>query len=140
MDQNKNIDGTKTYSVAKLDDALKNDLRKSHFIFGNDAPKYQTISQQEFNDKSGLKYNGRADAHEIERSLRSHNYILGTDKPNYKSETQDKYIAPNMDNCRQAQKVSTHELQKSHYVFGTNPDVWNTTSQAAFYPKVSCYV
>jgi hypothetical protein len=135
MDQNKNMDG-KPRAVAKLEEGLLNDLRKSHFIFGNDNPRFQTISQQEYNDKTGLHNNDRADAHRIERSLRSHNYVLGTDKPAYKSETQDKYTAPSMDNSRQAQKISTHELQKSHYVFGTNPDSWNTTTQAAFGPKV----
>jgi hypothetical protein len=52
------------------------------------------------------------------------------------SETQDKYTTPSMDNSLQAQRISTQELQKSHYVFGTNKDPWNTTNQSTYGPKV----
>jgi hypothetical protein len=135
QDMNKNIDGTKTFQIAKLDDALKNDLRKSHFIMGNHEPVYQTIFQQEYFDKSKRNQNKAADSENIEKALRSHNYILGSDKVVYKSETQEKYIAPKL-NEKAQQKISTHELQQSHYKFGTSSESWATTSQINFGPKV----
>jgi len=35
------------------------------------------------------------------------------------------------------QCVSTEELQKSHYKFGTDNDPWNTTTQLSYGPKVN---
>jgi hypothetical protein len=135
QEMNKNIDGTKSFEIAKLDDAIKNDLRKSHFIMGNHEPVYQTIFQQEYYDKSKRNRNKAADSENIERALRSHNYSLGSDKVIYKSETQEKYTAPKL-NEKVQQRISTHELQQSHYKFGTNNDPWTTTSQTNFGPKV----
>lgn len=95
MDQNKKMEGGRSYSVAQLDPNLKNDLRRSHFILGNFEPSYKTVFNSEFYNKSDMNSNDKSKAANIERTLRSHNYVLGSDKPDYKSETQAKYIAPN---------------------------------------------
>lgn len=94
MEQNKNIEGKPSFSVAQLDPHLKNDLRKSHFILGNFEPSYKTMFQSEFYNKTNLDTNDKKQASNIERSLRSHNYVLGSDRPDYKSETQSKFTAP----------------------------------------------
>ena len=96
-EQNKNIQNKRSMTVATLDEGLKNDLRSSHFILGNFDSHYQTISQQEFYDKSRQGGPGGVDFKNIEKGLRSHNYVLGNDKPDYKSETQAKYVTPKFD-------------------------------------------
>jgi hypothetical protein len=135
MDHNKNIEKGNVQAVANLDINVKNDLRKSHFILGNFEPSYNTIFRQEYYNKSDLKDNSAVNSKTIEKQLRSHNYVLGSDKPDYKSETQAKYTVPIGGQMRNEHKISTHELQKSHYVFGNNYDPWATTSQASYCPK-----
>jgi hypothetical protein len=149
MDQNNNIENKRSVSIASLDYDVKNDLRKSHFIFGNSEPNYTTMSKSEFYNKSNIQttnpfYSG-ANAKSIEKALRSHNYILGNDKPEYKSETGAKYISPieqlssnnnsQFTKIQPEKKISTYELQKSHYVFGNNSDPWITTQQMCYNPK-----
>ena len=134
MDQSKDV--FSATGPNPLDEALKNDLRKSHFILGNFDPNYVSTNQREFFDKSKINPNSRADSEKIERALRKHNYVLGDDKLDYKSETADKFQFPVYDyRQRQEQKVSTEQLQQSHYVFGTNNDPWVTTQQRDFGPK-----
>lgn len=143
MDQNRNIENKRPFSVATLDPNVKNDLRKSHFILGNQEPTYTTVNQSEFNNKQGNinPMQEDANAKKIEKALRSHNYVLGNDKPNYKSETQSRYINPlqqgnnRVMTAQPTKKISTHELQKSHYVFGNHNDPWLTTQQMCFAPK-----
>lgn len=137
MEQNKLIEGKGPRVVASLDNKLKEDLRKSHFQFGNFNPNYNTVSKSEFYNKSGIKNDAKTQFTEIERSLRSHNYVLGSDKPDYKSETSAKYTKPDvLITDKGAQTISTEELQKSHYNFGNNNDSWTTTQQLSYYPKV----
>ena len=134
-DQNKEIEGGRARSIATLDESVKNDLRRSHFILGNHEPNYNTIFRSEFFNKSDLKDHSMTNAKTIEKSLRNHNYVLGNDKPDYKSETQAKYITPSGSFFSQEKKISTGELQKSHYIFGNNQDPWATTTQCSYYPK-----
>jgi hypothetical protein len=134
-DQNKNMETGKIYPVASLDINVKNDLRRSHFILGNTEPNYNTIFKSEFFNKYDLKDKNAISSKSIEKELRKHSYILGNDVPDYKSETQAKYIAPIGYNLTNENKISSHELQKSHYVFGNYNDPWGTTSQASYYPK-----
>ena len=119
-----------------LDEKAKNDLRNSHFIFGNFDPNFNTTFRTEYYDKSKLLPKDNIDFKNIERKLRSQNYELGTDKPDYISETAAKYTKPNMDLIQSGpNKVSTAMLQQSHYVFGTSNAPWNTTHRRAFTPK-----
>jgi hypothetical protein len=135
VDQSKNIENGKVYPVASLDINVKNDLRKSHFIFGNSDPNFNTMSRTEYYNKTDLKDKNAISSKSIEKQLRNHNYVLGNDVPDYKSEAHANYIAPVGSHLRNENKISTHELQKSHYMFGNNSDPWATTSQASFYPK-----
>ena len=134
-DQNKEIEVCRARPVATLDESVKNDLRKSHFILGNHESNYNTIFRTEFFNKSDLKDNSMTNAKTIEKALRNHNYVLGNDKPDYKSETQAKYITPGGSYFSQEKKISTGELQKSHYIFGNNHDPWTTTTQSSYYAK-----
>ena len=119
-----------------LDQKAKNDLRNSHFIFGNFDPNFNTTFRTEYYDKSKLIPKDNIDFKNIERKLRAQNYELGTDKPDYISETAAKYTKPNMDlNKNGPNRVSTAMLQQSHYVFGTSNAPWNTTHRRAFTPK-----
>ena len=120
----------------KLDQTIKNELRKSHFRLGNFDPHYNTTSSQAYIDRSSNSSYNTSDYHNIEQNLRSHHYILGTDKPDYTSETQAKYTKPQVDPALIAgQKVSTSELQQSHYKFGTYNAPWVTTHKVEYYPK-----
>jgi len=118
-----------------LDEKAKNDLRNSHFIFGNYDPNYNTTFRAEYYDKSRLLPKNNTDFKNIERKLRAQNYELGTDKPDYVSEFAAKYTKPNMDLNKGPNRVSTAMLQQSHYVFGTSPAPWNTTHRRAYTPK-----
>ena len=66
-----------------LDQKAKNDLRNSHFIFGNFDPNFNTTFRTEYYDKSKLVPKDNIDFKNIERKLRAQNYELGTDKPDY---------------------------------------------------------
>jgi len=138
MDQNKNIErGNRPHSIVHLDQNAKNDLRKSHFILGNFEPNYNTVFRTEFSNKNYPGDNNTSKAaKEIEKNLRSHNYVLGNDKPEYRSETQAKFEVPKFGGGRIENKISTHEIQKSNYIFGNNHDPWATTSQLSYYPKL----
>jgi hypothetical protein len=119
-----------------LDEKAKNDLRRSHFIFGNFDPNYNTTFRREYYDKSNLVPKGNLDFKNNERKFRNQNYQLGTDQPDYISETAAKYTKPNLDaNKNGPNRVSTAMLQQSHYVFGNSNIPWNTTHRRAFTPK-----
>ena len=122
---------------ARLDENVKKDLRSSHFVFGNDEPQYQTMFQRDYYDKSKLNNRDNVDFKGVERGLRATNYVLGDEKPNYLSETAEKYTIPplNPNALKNQQKISTAELQQSHYVFGTDKVPWVTTQKVAYTPK-----
>jgi hypothetical protein len=132
-EQNKLIEGGRVISASKESNA-KNDLRKSHFILGNYEPNFKTISQTEYYNKSRLQNSAPSEGKSIEKQLREHNYILGNHKPDYKSETHSKYLIPSKTG-RSQQTISTHDLQKSHHVFGNFENPWTTTSQTSYFSK-----
>ena len=135
MEQSRNIQSA-GYRAVSLDQNVKNELRKSHFIFGNNEPNYNTTSNQTYYDKTKIFNAQNVDFHGVERGLRKHNYVLGDDKPDYQSETQDKFKIPAVNpNDLVGQKVSTAQLQQSHHVFGNCSDPWVTTQQVSFGPK-----
>ena len=122
---------------AALSQEAKDDLRRSHFYLGNFPPEFQTQSQREFYDKSNRNPKDNVDFKGIERKLRQTNYKLGDSQPDYISETRDRFKQPDLSLIKpvEQQKISTAELQKSHYTFGTNPNSWITTQQASYVPK-----
>ena len=119
-----------------LNQQAKNELRKSHFIFGNFDPNFNTTFRSEFWDKSKALPRNLTDVQAIERKLRTQNFQFGIDKPDYLSETSAKYKRPplNIDGNKQ-DKVSNVLLQQSHYIFGTANAPWNTTHRREFTPK-----
>ena len=135
MEQSDGIENHKM-DTGKLDQTVKNELRKSHFVLGNFEPNYNTTFRREYYDKSGSLPKNKVDFFNIERKLRTQNFQFGTDKPDYLSETQAKYIIPPRDTENNKQnKVSTAILQQSHYVFGNSNVPWNTTHRREFTPK-----
>jgi len=135
MEQSDGIENHKM-DTGKLDQTVKNELRKSHFVLGNFEPNYNTTFRREYYDKSGSLAKNKVDFFNIERKLRTQNFQFGTDKPDYLSETQAKYIIPPRDTENNKQnKVSTAILQQSHYVFGNSNVPWNTTHRREFTPK-----
>ena len=135
MDQSEGIENYKS-PPATLDENLKNELRKSHFVLGNFAPNFNTSFRREYYDKSKMLPKNGTEFSKIERKLRSQNFEFGSDKPDYLSETASKYIIPPLNNANNNQnKVSTALLQQSHYVFGNSNAPWNTTSRREFTPK-----
>jgi len=132
-DQNKLVENGKAISINNNKEShVKNDLRKSHFILGNFEPNFKTISQTEFYDKSKLQHSSNGKS--MEKQLRDHNYIIGNSIPDYRSETHSKFLIPSMTG-RSQQTISTHDLQKSHHVFGNYENPWTTTNHSSFYPK-----
>ena len=53
MEQSRNIQSA-GYRAVSLDQNVKNELRKSHFIFGNNEPNYNTTSNQTYYDKTKI--------------------------------------------------------------------------------------
>lgn len=122
---------------AELDPKKKIELQSSHFIMGNFDPNYNTTNAREYYDKSAMLPKDNLDFKRIERGLRQHNYVLGDDKPDYVSETAAKFTAPkiNPNDKANQKKISTAELQQSHYVFGTFNPPMVTTQQRDYGPK-----
>ena len=118
-----------------LDENLKNDLRKSHFILGNYEPNYNTTFKAEYYDKSNYAPIN-IDYKKIERKFRDQNFNFGTDNNDYMTETQAKFKQPNINkDDLPNQKISTKELQNSHYKFGIFPSDYNTTHRISYPPK-----
>lgn len=122
---------------AKLDEEVKNDLRRCHFRLGNNPPNFLTEFQQEYYDKSKMNPKDNVDFKDIERKLRQTSYVLGNDKPDYMSEFKERYTKPDLSKMgiEPNKKISTAELQKSHYTFGTAYEPWTTTQQVSYVPK-----
>lgn len=121
---------------ATLDENVKKDLRRSHFVLGNAPPDSQTIYKEEYYDKSAQnKPDGNVDFKNIERKLRATSYVLGNDVPDYISEHADRYKKPPINGAIGNQTISTGQLQQSHYVFGNDKEPWITTQQANYVPK-----
>lgn len=130
-EQNRYVD-PRGRPVTALNDELKNDLRKSHFILGNYKSNMVPCSKQDYTYKYGNMPN--QDLGNIGKALRRHSHVLGDTQVEYRSEMQSKYNNPNTTG-KQKQLVSTAELQKSHYIFGSNNDPWATTSHSSYGPK-----
>lgn len=130
-EQNKNVD-PRGRPVIALNDELKNDLRRSHFILGNYKSNMIPCSKQDYTLKNGTVPS--KDLGNIGKALRRHSHVLGDTQVEYKSEMHSKYNNPNTTG-KQKQMVSTAELQKSHYIFGSSNDPWATTSHLSYGPK-----
>lgn len=130
-EQNKNVD-PRGRPVIALNDDLKNDLRKSHFILGNFKPNMMPSSKQDYTNK--ISDVAERNLGNISKALRKHSHVLGDNKIEYRSEMQSKFNNPNA-RGKQQQIVSTAELQKSHYIFGSSDNKWATTCQSSYGPK-----
>lgn len=131
-EQNKNVNPN-GQPVAALNQELKNDLRKSHFILGNYDKVTNPTYQTNYTNRN-VQGNQYKDLSEIGKSLRKHSHVLGDNRIEYRSEMQSKFINPETTG-KQQQVVSTAELQKSHYVFGSRNEPWATTTQLSYGPK-----
>lgn len=122
---------------AVLDKEVKDDLRRCHFRLGNNAPNFISDYKSEYTDKSGDNRKDNLDFKDIERKLRQTSYILGNDKPDYIAEYKERYAKPDLSKVQAVgpQQISTADLQKSHYTFGTDGAPWQTTNMAAYVPK-----
>lgn len=129
---NKNVE-PKGRPVTALSNAVKSDLRKSHFTLGNFQPNYVPSSKAEFTNK-GVMTNPQEAYDKNSKNLRKHSHILGDNPISYKSEMQSRFVNQTA-GAKAQQPVSTAELQKSHYVFGSSDDPWKTTSQLSFGAK-----
>ena len=133
-EQNTRI-STGKFQVAKLESKLKNDLRDSHFSFGNFPRSLLTNNQLDFNNKSGYDKNSSNLSFDP-KTLRSHNHKLGYDNIEYISETQSRFSKPsNSKDLAYGKNISTAELQQCHYKFGNDTNNFQTTSQLSFTPK-----
>ena len=93
VDQNKLIGGDKIYNPAKLELSVKNELRKSHFNFGNQDNNFISVNSIDFTDKSKIAPSTKLQSDMI-KTLRSHNYVLGDHQPDYLTESALKYVVP----------------------------------------------
>ena len=122
--------------ISSLDPNIKSDLRKSHFILGNNRPNYETSFNAEFYDKSKLMPKQDKNLENIGKSLSAHNYEFGDDKLDYLSENAARYGKPLINKDERLQnKINNQLLQKSNYKFGNDKQPWNSTSELSFTPK-----
>ncbi|MCQ2820685.1 MAG: hypothetical protein MJ252_25760 [archaeon] len=122
---------------AILDKATKDDLRRCHFKLGNNPMNFVSDYKAEYTDKSAENRKDNVDFKDIERRLRQTSYNLGNDKPDYVSDYKDRFKTPDLSKGQAVgpQSISTADLQKSHYNFGTSGAPWETTNMAAYVPK-----
>ena len=130
-DQNKLIDINKRYERACLDEGLKNDLRSSHFILGQEPINYQSEYKRDFSERN-MTY---ASPSLNKNNLRNHNYSLGNEPVNYITETQDKFISPKIDKSTMS-VINKNNFLNANYKFGTDFNDWMTSVQEAYIPKV----
>ena len=84
----------KDFKMVHLDENLKNELRKSHFIMGSFTPNYNTTFNCEFNKKDFVDNN--LNNKNKANNIKSEGHKMGIDKVIYKSETHNKFIAPDI--------------------------------------------
>lgn len=120
--------------VVGLNADLKNDLRKSHFNLGNHKTSFVSCTKADYvPKKSNVEIKDLSD---VGKSLRKHSHVLGNNLVDYKSEMQSKFQNP-LTSGKQKQVVSTAELQKSHYSFGSSNPSWSTTTNSSYGVKVN---
>lgn len=133
----KNNNYSQGIQSAKLDDKLKDDLRKSHFTLGNFKNTLNSTAKDDYTNKFNLDYKPNVNSIEQLRTLRAHNHKLGSDKFEYLSESHSRFNKNNNNllNAKSKQLVSTAELQKSHYKFGNDNAEFTSTNQSSYCPK-----
>ncbi len=112
---------------AQLDADVKADLRRSHFTMGSNDPTLKTEYQDEYIKKPSMEQP------KMTNDLRSTNYVLGSDNPDYLTEHQDRFKKPPLQ--KNDANISTAELQKSHYHFGSDKAPWMSTQNHDYVPK-----
>ena len=103
MSQNADLEARrKDFKMVHLDENLKNELRKSHFLMGNFNPNYNTAFKSEFQKKE-YTYN-QTENRKIANNNKSYSHKMGSDRVTYVSETHNKYISPEMNRTITNQK------------------------------------
>jgi hypothetical protein len=82
----------KDFKMVHLDENLKNELRKSHFIIGNSNPNYITTFNSQFKDKGFISDN--LNNKNITANNRGYKNIFGTERVIYTSESHNKFNNP----------------------------------------------
>ena len=86
---------------------------------GSNDPNLRTEYQDEYIKKPTME------RPKMMNDLRSTNYVLGSDNPDYLTEHQDRFKKPPLQ--KNDANISTAELQKSHYHFGSDRAPWIST-------------
>jgi len=110
---------------AVLDANTKNDLRKAHFNYGNNPPDLNTVYRIEYTPK-------KASYQPATKPPESANYVPCGAVTDYLPEYKARYTTPPL--TKVAPKVSTADLQKSHYNFGNYPGPGNSTHFDSYVP------
>ena len=91
MSQNANLEARrKDFRMVHMDDNLKNELRKSHFLFGNFNTNYNSAFQSDYQQKKSV---GNFDKN-YENVNKKVSHKMGSDKVAYMSESHNKFISP----------------------------------------------
>ena len=94
---------------------------------GSNDPTLKTEYQDEYIKKPSMEQP------KMTNDLRSTNYVLGSDHPDYLTEHQDRFKKPPLQ--KNDANISTAELQKSHYHFGSDKAPWMSTQNHDYVPK-----
>lgn len=95
MSQNSDLESRrKDFKMVHLDENLKCELRKSHFLMGNFTPSYSTVFQSEYQKKNAS--NNNLENKNIANTNKSYSHKMGSDKVTYTSESHNKFISPAM--------------------------------------------
>ena len=95
MSQNMDLEARrKDFKMVHLDENLKNELRRSHFLMGNFSPNYNTAFQSQFQQRDNTVDHTANKL--IALNNKSYSHKMGSDRIVYNSETHMKYISPEM--------------------------------------------
>ena len=93
MSQNADLEARrKDFRMVHLDENLKNELRKSHFHFGNNNTSYNTAFQTDYQKKNPIP-NFDKNYENVNKKV---SHKMGSDKVTYMSETHNKFVSPAM--------------------------------------------
>lgn len=134
MSQNSDLEARrKDFQMLKLDENLKKELRESHFLLGNFQPNYNTVFQSEYTKKK-VPFNN-SENKSFANNNKAYSHKMGSDRITYNSESHTKFISPAM-NRTASNRSDTCEVQSSHYTFGKDKHIWETTNQTVYQEKV----
>eukprot|EP00347_Sterkiella_histriomuscorum_P013343 403365079 len=125
----------------KLNQEVKNDLRKAHFLFGNDRVQYETTNKRTYlgnnqDEKTGKgSFVGEKEKqiqNERMQKMRTQNFTYGQDVPQYQSMAKKDFQAHNTKDAvknLQVSKENGKELRKSHFMLGSDEAPYTVKNQ-----------